>query len=173
MLYLHLTGQNRSSETTVSKYGTLANPQLRFPSHIFLNIRQINSFHSKIALTFPQTSFWFVTYPYENQRVPSFDNSKKFNIGATFLSRLFVNHHGWMASNQHRYIIGSQKQWLHWRNMIISSPTKFRRWINGEFTDFDLPKYLYYRTTYSIQWPFSVVGLFLLPLKDGARIIAR
>ena len=42
-------------------------------------------------------------YPYENQRGPSFDNSKKLNIGATFLSRLFVNHHGWMASNQHRF----------------------------------------------------------------------
>ena len=42
MLYLRFTGQNRSFETTVSKYGTLANPQLRFPLHIFLNIRQIN-----------------------------------------------------------------------------------------------------------------------------------
>ena len=71
-------------------------------------------------------------------------------------------------------IIGSLKQWLHWRNMVISSPTKFCRCINGDFTSFDLPKYhIYYHTTYSIQWPFSVVGLVLLLLKNDARIIAR
>ena len=58
--------------------------------------------------------------------------------------------------------------------MIISSPTKFRRCIIGDFTDFDLLKYLiYYRTTYSIHWPFSAVGLVLWPLKNDARAIAR
>ena len=42
-------------------------------------------------------------YSCENRRVPSFDNSKKLNLGAPFLSRLFVNPHGWMASNQYRF----------------------------------------------------------------------
>ena len=28
---------------------------------------------------------------------------KKKNAGAPFLSRLFVNHHGWVASNQYRF----------------------------------------------------------------------
>ena len=37
-------------------------------------------------------------------RVPSFDNSKKLNVAAPFLSRLFVNHHKWMASNHYRFV---------------------------------------------------------------------
>ena len=58
--------------------------------------------------------------------------------------------------------------------MFISNPTKFCRYINGDFTGFDLPKYVIYcRTTYSIHWSFSVVGLILLPLKNDARIIVR
>ena len=57
--------------------------------------------------------------------------------------------------------------------MFISIPKKFHRHINGDFTGFDLPKYvIYYRTTYSIHWRFSVVGLVLLPLKNDAGIIA-
>ena len=35
--------------------------------------------------------------------MPPFDNSKKLNVGAPLLSRLFVNYHGWMASNQYRF----------------------------------------------------------------------
>ena len=58
--------------------------------------------------------------------------------------------------------------------MFISSPTKFRRCIDGDFTGFDLPKYLiYYRTTYSLHWPFSAVGLVLLPRKNEASLIAK
>ena len=33
----------------------------------------------------------------------SLDNSKKLSVGATFLSRLFVNHYGWMASKCYRF----------------------------------------------------------------------
>ena len=84
---------------------------------------------------------------------------------------------GWRVSNIVlflQYINGSLKQWLHWRNAFISSPTKFRRCINGDFIGFDWPKFLiYYRTTYSIHWPFSAVSLVLSPLKNDARIIAR
>ena len=82
---------------------------------------------------------------------------------------------GWRVSNIvlfFQYVNGSLKQWLHWRKMFISNPKKFRRCINGDFTGFDLPKYLiYYRSTYCTHWPFSAVSL--LPLKNDARIIAR
>ena len=82
---------------------------------------------------------------------------------------------GWRVSNTVlflQYVNGSLKQWLHWRKMFISNPKKFRRCINGDFTGFDLPKYLiYYRSTYCTHWPFSAVSL--LPLKNDARIIAR
>ena len=108
----------------------------------------------------------------------SFDNSKKLSFGALFLSRLLsIITDGWRVSNNVlflKYVNGSLKQLLHWNNMFISSPTKIRKSINGDFTGFDLPKYLIYdRTTYSIHWPFSVVGLDILPLKNDAGIIAR
>ena len=73
-----------------------------------------------------------------------------------------------------QYINGFLKQWLHWRNMFVSSPAKLRRCINGDFTGFNLSKCLiHYRITYSIHLPFSAVSLVLLPLKNDARIIAR
>ena len=34
----------------------------------------------------------------------SFDNSKKLSVGAPFLSRLSVNHYGWMASKQYGFV---------------------------------------------------------------------
>ena len=112
------------------------------------------------------------------EEFPRLAIQKKLNVGAPFRSRPFVNNYGWIANKQYRfvppiYIIGSLKQWFHWRNMFISSPTKLRRCINGDFAGFDLPKCLiYYRTTYSIHWIYSAKGLVLLPLKNDARIIA-
>ena len=46
----------------------------------------------------------------ENGEVPSFDNSKK-SVGVSFLSRLFVNHYGWMASKQYRFVLPI-RQWV-------------------------------------------------------------
>ena len=31
------------------------------------------------------------------------DNLKKLSVGAPFLSHLFVNHYGWMASKRYRF----------------------------------------------------------------------
>ena len=68
---------------------------------------------------------------------------KKLSFGASFLSRLFVNHYGWMASKQYRS--------LKWFAEMVA----------------------YYRTTYCIHWAFLAVSLVLLPHKNDARIIAR
>ena len=106
----------------------------------------------------------------------SFGNSEKLSIGAPFFLCLFANHYGWLVSKQYRFV----PPIYHWFAETVASlkervycPTKFQRCINGDFTGFDLPKYLiYYRTTYSIHRPFSTVGLVPLPLTNDARIIA-
>ena len=73
-----------------------------------------------------------------------------------------------------QYIIGSLKRGFIEGTCLLAALQEFRKCINGDFTGFDLPKYLiYYRVTYSIQWSFSVVGLVLFPLKNDARMIAR
>ena len=57
--------------------------------------------------------------------------------------------------------------------MFISSPKKFRRCINDDFTGFGLPKYvIYYRPTYYVHWTFCVESLVLWLLRSDAGMAA-
>ena len=93
-----------SKFTYCKQIGCFSLSSTSVPLTFFLNIGKASLHNSKRPLIFSQPSLWLGATSCENRWVSSFDNSKKLSAGAPFSSRLLVNHYGWMASKQYRFV---------------------------------------------------------------------